>query len=115
MRPQVELREDPLRVDSRDLSRRLPPEQRNDDGHEPTHDQRVAVTMKEEAGFVARPLHASGEPDLAGAAANLVFRRSLVVRQSRKQFAEFDDIAVAIFPLIEKFEIGDDLVNVHGR
>ena len=55
------------------------------------------------------------QPDLAGAAAHLVGLIVGGLRQRRQRAPELDDIAVAVVPLVEQFEILDDLVDCgHG-
>ncbi|MNS52547.1 hypothetical protein D3C72_852650 [compost metagenome] len=57
---------------------------------------------------VFRAVAMADEPDLAGAAMHLVFGRALVLRQVGQRFAEFDDITIAVLPVVEESEIVKD-------
>ena len=69
--------------------------------------------MQHRAGAAVR-LDRGRKPDLAGAALHLVGVVAGGVGQRRQRAAELDQIAVAVVPLLQKFEILDDLVDRHG-
>ena len=78
---------------------------------QPAHDVGVALAAHAENGSVLRRFGAGLEPDLARAAANLVGLRPRRVGQRLHHAAEFDDVAVALVPIVEKLEVRDDLVE----
>ena len=51
---------------------------------------------------------------VAGAALNFVPVSTLLVGQGLECAAQFDEIAVAILPLIEEFEIRQNVIECHG-
>src|SRR6516165_104526 len=56
-------------------------------------------------------LHVREQPDLAGAAAHLVGLVVSTFRKRRQSPSKFDDIAVAVVPLLEQREILNDFIN----
>src|SRR5436190_18713353 len=54
-----------------------------------------------------------GEPDLAGAALDFVFGGVLGLRHRIERAAEFDDIPVAIVPIVQQRKIVPDFVDRH--
>ncbi|WP_411507469.1 hypothetical protein [Brucella anthropi] len=55
------------------------------------------------------------EPDLAHTALNLVRRVTRIVGIGRQFLAEVDNVAIAVFPIVEKFEIGHDAIDGRGH
>src|SRR5215813_9730205 len=98
-----------------DVARRLAGVERKQDGDEPAHDVRVAVTDEIEpwaVGAVGPDL--AGEPDLAGASLDLVGVGTLRLGQRRERPPEFDHVAVAIVPIVEERKVVRDLVDGHA-
>src|SRR4051794_22749805 len=56
----------------------------------------------------------SGEPDLTGAALDLVFGGMLGLRHRVECAAEFDHVPVAVVPVVKQCKIVADLVDCHG-
>jgi hypothetical protein len=56
-------------------------------------------------------MHAGCEPNLAGAALDLVRFGTLPLRERAQAAAEFDDIAVTVVPLLEQRKVVEDLVE----
>src|SRR5947209_869896 len=81
---------------------------------ETAHDMRVAVAAEMQDRLALR---LAGdfrlEPDLACAALHLVGRIMCLVGQRLERAAELDQIAVAVFPLVQEFEVFKDLVDLH--
>src|SRR6185369_14060991 len=100
------------RVGRKDFARRPAGIEREQDRDQAAHD--VGVTVADEldlrAGGAVWP-DVAREPDLAGAALNLVGVGALRLRQRLERAAEFDHIAVAIVPIIEEREVFGDLVD----
>src|SRR5215831_19253665 len=83
------------------------------DRNQSAHDMSIAVAGKSQhraAGAVTA--HSSIEPDLAGAALNLVGVAMCRLRQWRQFAPQLNQIAIAIVPVIQDPKIADDLVNV---
>lgn len=83
---------------------------REENGHQSTNDVRIAVADEGE------PRHAVGmngrrQPDLADAALYLRFRRPKLVRKRLQLSSELDDVAVAVLPVFEKFEVRDNVLK----
>ena len=83
------------------------------DGNQPAHDMGVAVAFECQYG-AGRAVSAHGgiEPDLAGAALNLI---GVVMRGSRqrRQFPpEFNQIAITVVPIVEDREIVGNVVDI---
>jgi hypothetical protein len=85
-----------------------------DDGDEALDDMGVRIAAK-----LDRRVHAFAfgglKPDLADAALHLVAFDARAVWQRFELAAEIDDIAVAVFPIIEKLEISNDVVECGGH
>jgi hypothetical protein len=85
------------------------------DRDQPADDMGVGIAFESHQRIVGIAIRMGNEPDLAGAAHHLVFGDLLVVRQIRQRLAEFDHIAIAVFPIIQEGEVVDDLVEgCHG-
>lgn len=84
------------------------------DRDQPAHDMRVAVALEIQHGLFAAAVDVARQPDLAGAALNLVPGGMLGVGHRGQRAAKFDHIAIAVVPLIEQFEIVPDVVDGHG-
>jgi hypothetical protein len=86
------------------------------DGHQAAHDMgvRIAVEGHQRIGTLgARMAH---QPDLAGTALHLVFPRLFRIGEIGQLLAQFDHIAVAVFPFFEEGKIIQDLLKVrHAR
>src|SRR5215218_5047553 len=76
---------------------------------------RVAVSEIAHQRFVRfAAIDPSGEPDLAGAALDLVFGGMLGLRHRIECAAEFDHVPVAVVPVVQQCKIVPDLVDRHG-
>src|SRR5262245_36100103 len=106
-----ELAEPLAGVDAQDVLRRLARIQRKQNRNQAADDVGVAVADKGKARLAAALLDTGGEPNLADAALHLVRGGVFRLGQGRKPAAELDDVAVAILPVAEKVEIGQDLVE----
>ena len=111
VRPEIEPVEDRFGIGGEDFARRLVVEERQGDRDETADDERVAVADEMEDGAAVPLLAAGGEPHLTGAAANLVRLNSISIWQGRELPPKLDDIAIAVFPIVEKLEIRDCLVH----
>src|SRR5262249_4546358 len=83
------------------------------DRNQSAHDMSIAVAGKSQdraAGAIRA--HSGIEPDLAGAALNLVGIDMRRLRQWRQFAPQLDQIAIAIVPVVQDPKIADDLVNV---
>ena len=96
----------PRRINGENLLRRLIREKSNSDGDQPANEVRVAVAA------VVKGRHAGGvdprlffKPDLADAPAHLVRVIMRGLAQGLEAVAEFDQIAVAVLPLVKGGEI----------
>src|SRR4051812_1035418 len=102
------------RIRRQDLLRRVAGIKRQQDRDQTAHDVGVAVAEIVQPRFaVAAAVDLLGEPDLAGAAIDLVGRGMFRLRHRRQRAAEFDDVAVAVVPLVQQRKIIPDLVDVH--
>src|SRR5215211_531352 len=76
---------------------------------------RIAVAAEAQHRFAVRSLDEALEPHLARATHDLVPIVTRLVGQRRHHAAELDQIAVALLPVLEEFEIREDLVKrCHG-
>src|SRR3954470_20399001 len=71
----------------------------------------VAVAAPAQHGLRARALDAALQPDLAGAALDLVGVAVRFRGERGQHAAEFDQVAVALLPIVQEFEVRDDLVH----
>ncbi len=101
------------RVRRQDLLRRVAGIERQQDRDQAAHDVGVAVAEIVQPRFAAAALDLPGEPDLAGAAIDLVGGGMLGFRHRGQRAAEFDDIPVAVVPLVQQRKIVPDLVDRH--
>src|SRR6185503_1705832 len=76
---------------------------------------RVAVADEAEARDGAAAIDVGREPHLADAALHLVGGGAVVLGQRRKLAAKLDDVAVAILPIVEQLEIGEDFLKAPDR
>ena len=90
------------------------PEEREKNGNQPAHDMRVAVADEGEARGPRAPVNLRGEPDLANTALHLVDLSALRLGQRLEPAPELDHIAVAVFPVVEQLEIGQDILEARG-
>src|SRR6266700_3506337 len=87
-------------------------ENREQNGDESAHDVGIAVAREGEHGSARTiRMHAGCEPNLAGAALDLVRFGTLPLRERAQAAAEFDDIAVTVVPLLEQRKVVEDLVE----
>src|SRR5947209_17193038 len=97
-----------------DLVRRPVGIKRQGQRDEAAHDMRVAVAAEMQDGLALR---LAGdlrlEPDLACAALHLVGRTMRLFGQRLERAAELDQIAVAVFPLVQELKVFKDLVDLH--
>jgi hypothetical protein len=109
----AEIAENRRGIERDDLPRRTPRKEREDEGDEAAHDQRVAVAAKRQHRRAGGVMDAARiQPDLADAAAHAIFFGAGGLRQWLQRAAKLDQIAIAILPIVEKFEIADDLVDI---
>jgi hypothetical protein len=108
---EVQLTQGLGRVDVQDLVGCLAIIEGEKNRDQPAYNMGVAIADEGEARGAAVGLHGRGEPDLARAPLNFVRLRTRVLGERRELPAKFDDIAVPILPLIEKFEISDDILE----
>ena len=98
----------------KDLLRRVAGIQRQQDRDQPAHDMRIAVAEIIQHGLVAvAAVDLLGEPDLAGAALHLVGGGMLGFRHRIQRAAEFDDVPVAVVPVVQQRKIIPDFVDRH--
>src|SRR5216684_2610255 len=101
-------------VGGQNLPRRVPGKQRQQDRYQPAHDMRVAVAEVGEQGFAAAAaVELLRQPDLAGATLHLIASGMLGFRHRRERAAEFDDIPVAVVPILQQRKIIPDFVDRH--
>jgi hypothetical protein len=99
-------------VGRQDFARRMVGIQRQRDGDQAAHQMGIAVAPIMKRSFAAGArLLLKLEPDLADAAANLVGVVMGGLAQRFERAAEFEDIAIAVFPIVEKGEIAADRVD----
>eukprot|EP00903_Cladosiphon_okamuranus_P018540 g17063.t1 len=94
-----------LGIDAADLRDGQIVVQRTQHGDQPPHDHRIAFAVEPEGAAV----DLREQPDLAGAAVDLVgghFQRQV---QRVHRLAQFDHVAIAVFPVLEELEIFDNL------
>src|SRR5258706_450980 len=103
------------RVGCQDLLRCAAGIQRQQDRDQAAHDMRVAIAEIVEVRFAAIAVDLLGEPDLAGAAVDLVGGGVLGLRHRIQRAAEFDDVAVAVVPLVQQRKIVPDFVDRRHR
>ncbi len=72
----------------------------------------VAVADKAQAWAVSARVDQRGEPDLADAALHLVGGGAVFLGQGLEPPSKLDDVAITVLPVVEKLEIGKDLVKV---
>ena len=74
----------------------------------------VAVALEaEHDSAIGSALCLGCEPQLAGAAADLVSVRAVGLGQGGQAPAELDDVAVAVLPIVEESEVGSDRIERH--
>ena len=89
-------------VDGKNPPRRLVGEERNRDGDQASHEMRIAVAAIMEDHLALRAFSwLALEPNLADAAPHLVHAIMRRLAQRLERVTEFDDIAVAILPIVE--------------
>jgi hypothetical protein len=104
---QVELFEIALDVEVEDRAWRAAVEGGEDDRDQAAHDQRVTVDREEDPTVALAPV----EPHLALAAAHQQFLALLRRGKLRQFLAEVDDVAVAVFPVVEETDRLDDVLD----
>ena len=86
--------------------------ERQQDGNEAAHDMRVAVAADHQRRLAAAGLgNRRRQPNLAGAARDFVLIILQHIGKRLEHFAKFDDIAVAVLPIVEQGEVFDDVVD----
>jgi hypothetical protein len=103
------------RICVEDLFRALAGIKREHQANKTAHNMRIAITAEGQHRFaiVARNLRLN--PNLTRATAHFVVLSMGSIGQWLELATEFDQIAVAIFPFIEKLEIRDDVVEKAHR
>src|SRR5215217_4797455 len=82
------------------LRRRLARVEGEEERNQPAHDVGVAVAAPMQDGLGRGGFDAPLKPNLAGAALNLVGVVVRLRRQGRQHAAEFDEVAIALLPLV---------------
>src|SRR6202048_3020255 len=101
-------------VGAEDLLGRGAGVQRQQDRYQPPHDVGVAVAEIFQQGFVApAAVDLPGKPDLAGAALHLVGGGMLGFGHRIEHASEFDDVPVAVVPILQQLKIIPDFVDRH--
>src|SRR5665213_1965808 len=97
-----------------DLPRGVAGIQRQQDRDQPAHDMGVAVAeIVQERLIGGAAVEPPGQPDLAGAALHLVGLRMLGFGHRVERAAEFDDVPVAVVPIVQQRKIIPDFVDRH--
>jgi hypothetical protein len=86
-------------------------EHREQDGDQPANNVGIAVARKGEHRFVGGGMDHGREPNLAGAALDLVCLDAVAFGQRVEQAAQLDHITVTIIPLVQQGKVLDDLVD----
>jgi len=107
MRRQIERGERLFGVSAEDFGGRFSRIERYQQGDEPLDDMGVGIPAQRQDAVLARDV----EPDLAGAALHLVGVVALFLRIRIERTAEVDQIFVSIVPVVEKGEIGENVVK----
>ena len=111
---EAEFGEDRHGIGCDDVLRSVAGIERKRQRHQSAHDMGVAVAAKRQDETILRFLRDPRfEPNLAGAAAHLIGVIIGVLVQGLERAAKFDEIAVAILPFVQEFEIADDLLDCH--
>ena len=93
-----------LRVCSHDFGNGLPVVKSAQYGDQAAHDHRVAVAAKPEGGISPLPFDFRHNPDLTGAAFDFGGRYAQRILERRHRLAQFNDMAIAILPIVKEFE-----------
>ncbi len=109
---QIEPGEQRARIDRPNLVSRFSRENNQQHRDQATHDVRVAVGDEDHA-FSIGLVRFGDHPDLGNTALNLGFRRLRLLRHLRQSPAEIDDVAVTLFPVAEKLEVLDELIEIN--
>jgi hypothetical protein len=100
------------RVDGKNPRRRLVGEKGDRDGDQPSHQMRVAVAAIMEDHFARGAFSRLAlQPNLADAAPHLVHAVMRRLAERLERVAQFDDVAVAILPIVEGGKIFADCFN----
>jgi hypothetical protein len=100
------------RIGGKDLLRRVAGIQRQKDRDQTAHNMRIAVAEIIQHRLIGvMPVDLLGEPDLAGAALHLVGWGMLGFRHRIQRAAEFDDVPVAVVPVLQQRKIIPDFVD----
>src|SRR5262245_12755376 len=78
-------------------------------GDQPADDMSVTVADEAQARDAVVLANGRGEPDLAYAALHLVGGAAFLLGQRLQLPAELDHVAITVLPILEEFEIGNDL------
>src|SRR6202022_2153089 len=101
-------------VGCKNLPRRVPRIQCQQDRDQSAHDMRVAVAQIVQQRFVgSAAVDLLCEPNLAGAALHLVYSGMPGFRHGIQRAAEFDDIPIAVVPIVQERKIIPDFVDRH--
>src|SRR3984893_6648726 len=101
-------------VGCKNFLRRVAGIQRQQDRDQSAHDMRVAVAEIVQQRFVgSAAVDLLCEPNLAGAALHLVYGGMLGFRHGIQRAAEFDDIPIAVVPIVQERKIIPDFVDRH--
>ena len=96
-----------------DLARLAIGKQRERDGNEPAHDMGIGRTAVMDH-RIAAALSLAVDPHLADATLHLVCGILLAGGKRLELVAKFDEVFVAVFLVIQEFQILDDFINRHA-
>src|SRR5680860_156449 len=98
-------------IDARDLLGRLARVEGEKDRDKSPDDMSVAVADKGQARDATAPVDACRKPDLADAALHLVGGGAMLLGQGLQPPPKLDHVAVAVLPIVEELEVGEDLLE----
>ena len=95
-------------IDGQDFLGRFAGIDGKENGNQSAHDVRITVTDERET---ATAMHCRGKPNLANAAFHFGAGVPFSIGQRVQLPPELDHVAVAILPIVEQLEVGEDLVE----
>ena len=100
-----------LCINGQDFRRSVAGIKRQHDRDQAAHDMSIRIAEEDQFGIVAVAARRM-QPDLADAAGNLVHIIARMLGVGCESAAEFNDVAVALLPIIEEGEVVLDALNV---